>query len=711
MVVLNTILLFPLLLLFVGWKFGIEDDDIFGIVDYYNNRMFSLCESYAILIGNSRCVCIRNHCNQRNHRTSTMYIQFHIHKGDYTHVTARVVGNEDITEIELKWDVSTYYDIFNNDVWSIEGIADFADIINKRPTSSMTRVSSEVAMRPSKVIVCELQLYSTYLFKSKTSTPVYLARPIDHSLPTFYVHSNLKKKYTSNVWISIDYVSWSGADKFPTGSTKECFGSIHEFGATENALFQHYQLVRKSFKIPMTPAQLQQSTFAKKVTHDPFKRPIISIDPVGCRDIDDAFSYEHNEKSGETKLWIHISDVIHNTRWLHMIPADANNDVTFLNPTPNLAPVTLESLADNLPRSTSVYLKKSIVPMLPNEWSSGSASLIQGESRYMITLEITIRAEGTVEYQFIPTRGKITKNESYDSYVMTEELQRTVSRLYQDTVARYTNGNTEDIREFRVIDTHTLVEAMMIIYNVHFGNRVKQSIIRTQRPSRESSRESSPLPDKTLDTSLLNYLRIIKMEKANYLWVGDQCGDSTSHHSLGLLRYTHASSPIRRMVDLMNQYIYFYGLSIDIPTLKICINNINQYEKTLRGFYRKLNVLFLADRACDPYKPLERCAYIVSCNTEKNRMSLYIPSESVTIRVPIVHRELVDTVRLVVTESHIEIYPVTSCVTVERDAPAEPTHRLPLNREILTRFYGKPNLFAIDDSLKFTMEVSKPESI
>jgi exoribonuclease R len=612
-----------------------------------------------------------------------MYIQFHIYKGDYTHVTASTIPqykeeSADACEYQLKWDVETYYGIFDGDVWNIVGIDKIDDILLQRPLD-MNCISSEISMKPAKAIVGELQLYSTYIFKTTTSTPVYLFRPIDYRLPSFYVHSNMKKKYDANVWISIDYTAWKSTDKFPSGSTKECYGSVNDFSATEVALFHHYQLYKKPFKIPT-----QETHTNKKVLHVPFKRPIISIDPDGCRDIDDAFSFEHDETTGITKLWIHISDVIHNTKWLNLSTGDSER------------PLALDTLIERLPRSTSTYLKKSIIPMLPNEWSSGNASLLQGETRYMLTLEIiynTMTSE--FQYDFIPTRGKITKNETYDSYTMSDVLQQSVSSIYTDTLSRY-SSNDGSMREFRVIDTHTLIEAMMIIYNVHFGNKVKQSIIRTQ--CSPNATRGIYHPQNVADTQLMNYLRIIKMEKASYRWIPHHSSESTTHSTLGLARYTHASSPIRRMVDLLNQYIYYYRLESNevAENLERQIETINQYEKLLRAFYRKLNVIYMANRASDPSNPLECDVFVVSVNIEKNRMTLYIPSENVSVRVPIVHSELLEITKVTMIDGH------SICCQSSIDGT---TKVIPMYRRIKTKFFGKPNLFAIDNSLKFVMEI------
>ena len=67
------------------------------------------------------------------------------------------------------------------------------------------------------------------------------------------------------------------------------------------------------------------------------KKDIISIDPDGCRDIDDALSYY--VENSILHLQIHISDVYYLLK--------------------NLKLLDIENV-------TSIYLKNCVIPMLPN---------------------------------------------------------------------------------------------------------------------------------------------------------------------------------------------------------------------------------------------------------------------------------------------------------------------------------------------------------
>ena len=93
--------------------------------------------------------------------------------------------------------------------------------------------------------------------------------------------------------------------------------------------------------------------------------PTFTIDPVTARDFDDAISAE-TLPGGGWRVWVHIADVA--------------------------AYVTPRSLVDRegYRRATSVYVPGTVAPMLPGELSNGACSLVPGEDRPTVTVEMTI---------------------------------------------------------------------------------------------------------------------------------------------------------------------------------------------------------------------------------------------------------------------------------------------------------------------------------
>jgi ribonuclease R len=96
--------------------------------------------------------------------------------------------------------------------------------------------------------------------------------------------------------------------------------------------------------------------------------PTFTIDPSSARDFDDAISAEIDAEGGWT-VWVHIADVS--------------------------AYVTPRSLVDReaYRRGTSVYVPGAVEPMLPEALSNGSCSLVPGQDRLAVTVEMVVRGE------------------------------------------------------------------------------------------------------------------------------------------------------------------------------------------------------------------------------------------------------------------------------------------------------------------------------
>jgi ribonuclease R len=96
-----------------------------------------------------------------------------------------------------------------------------------------------------------------------------------------------------------------------------------------------------------------------------------TIDPVAARDFDDAISAEVLDDRS-WRIWVHIADVS--------------------------AYVAPRSLVDReaYRRGTSVYVPGAVEPMLPGELSNQACSLVPGQDRLAVTVEMVLRGD-TVE--------------------------------------------------------------------------------------------------------------------------------------------------------------------------------------------------------------------------------------------------------------------------------------------------------------------------
>jgi ribonuclease R len=95
-----------------------------------------------------------------------------------------------------------------------------------------------------------------------------------------------------------------------------------------------------------------------------------TIDPATARDFDDAISAEPLDEADGWRVWVHIADVAAFVASRSHVDREAYR------------------------RATSVYVPAAVEPMLPAELSNGACSLVPGEVRATVTVEMTIGAGG-----------------------------------------------------------------------------------------------------------------------------------------------------------------------------------------------------------------------------------------------------------------------------------------------------------------------------
>jgi len=125
-----------------------------------------------------------------------------------------------------------------------------------------------------------------------------------------------------------------------------------------------------------------------------------TIDPSTAKDFDDAISAEELG-SGHWRVWVHIADVSAYVRPGSPIDREAHR------------------------RSTSVYVPGLVEPMLPEALSNGACSLVPGEDRLAVTIELEIRGE------------EVASSEAYRSLIRSDV------RLDYDSVDRLFSGEIE----------------------------------------------------------------------------------------------------------------------------------------------------------------------------------------------------------------------------------------------------------------------------
>ena len=317
--------------------------------------------------------------------------------------------------------------------------------------------------------------------------------------------------------------------------------------------------------------------------------PAFTIDPVTARDFDDAISAERLDGGG-VRVWVHIADVS-----------------AFVAP---------GSLVDReaARRATSVYVPGRVEPMLPEALSNDACSLVPGQERAAVTVEMDFDGERVARVAFY--RSAIVSDERLDydrvdrifagrepalaPWAQPLELAREVARAL---AARRARGSYLDIEtaepEFAFdrrghvtsaepspqTESHRVIEHLMIAANEQVATLLEERSVPAlfrvhERPDPTAVERlveqlasldvaTPPLGDHVSPSQAaeliaecsrlvtqhvtrtghgragLTFLVLRSLKQASY------APRNLGHAGLGLTRYCHFTSPIRRYPDLV----------------------------------------------------------------------------------------------------------------------------------------------------------------
>ena len=319
----------------------------------------------------------------------------------------------------------------------------------------------------------------------------------------------------------------------------------------------------------------------------------VTIDPAGARDLDDAISIIKHEVG--YKLYVHIADVS------YFVLKDNSID------------------RETIKRSFSVYLPNQVIRMLPPILSENLCSLLPYTDKYAVTTEINLNKYGNlVSYEIyksvIKSDYKFSYEEVYDILEgkkefhdggivddlfclkeLSEKLER--ERLKMPEV-RFNKG----VELYNSDYSHRMIEEAMILNNIISATELNKRGLKY--PSRYHPKPLEEYSKGILDNlSLINERNInININSIQSLFDNDNfnlkaynfhmtqrlltkakyCNTNEGHWALNLNLYSHFTSPIRRVPDIISHRLIFdqnYEDSEMDKILKICNENEFKYQK------------------------------------------------------------------------------------------------------------------------------------
>lgn len=482
---------------------------------------------------------------------------FKIHVNDRNYTSWEVLDTNKFNKIEM--DINPLENkLFTNDVFMV-------DTDNK-----ITIQHSSIREGPSIPGVLILDGNKTYGRQNRTKTGkndgskrnqtsggklYYKCIPDDIRLPFFLVPYEVKKigfsKVFKNLYVTINFDNWE--DKHPKAKLDNVIGPVD---ILDN--FYEYQLYCKSLNASIQKFQKDTSKSLENKCHDGIidtillKYPniqdrtdqsywnIITIDPLNSLDYDDGFGLVKLDED-VSQLSIYISNV---TIWMDIL---------------NL----WNSFSQ---RISTIYLPDKKRPMLPTILSDCLCSLRQNVRRVAFVMDIFIKDNDIINIKFCNAIIKVSHNYVY------EEPKLLGDKKYHNILQTAHELSKKNKYVNNVRNSHELVCYLMILMNYHSAKELikhKTGIFRSTIIKREVS-----IPD-TLPEEVMKFIKIWTSTSGQYI-NGSEIVD-TRHQLLDLDAYIHITSPIRRLVDLLNMIKFQF--ENDMIKLSEATNNF--YDKWL----------------------------------------------------------------------------------------------------------------------------------
>jgi exoribonuclease R len=367
--------------------------------------------------------------------------------------------------------------------------------------------------------------------------PIFRFIPYERSLGPFAVGCSQRSLFY-NVHAIVEPLTPSGEpisgakEKLPRATLVQLLGTPTPESETAVLLSTYAYDNKKSLR--KFPTESLDAGIVKLIPREQITGFTFNIDPPGCRDVDDTFTF-NKTPSGWT-ISINIADVS--------------------------AYIQEGSQLDEFIRqkATSFYSPtgECLAPMLP-PYIEEAASLLPGSEKLTLSLQFEYDAatKAMSGFRWLPSVTKTTTSYTYDE------------------------AQAERREEFKVLaeisgsqDSHKWVEALMILYNTKAGEHLKglgKGILRAH---------TEPQLEKLAQwTAIAPELSFMAYESAKFV----DASQEAFHYGLKTSNYAYASSPIRRYCDLVNQRVL---KGFDVKQTNV--EELNRRQKQAKAFSRDL---------------------------------------------------------------------------------------------------------------------------
>ena len=385
---------------------------------------------------------------------------------------------------------------------------------------------------------------------------LYKCIPDDQRLPSFLVPYDIQLGFSKNIknkYVLFKFEHWNNTH--PQGLLLETLGDVDKLSA-----FYEYQLYCKNINHPISNFSektreaikntkyeecidkiLQNPDFVIETRTDEY---MFTIDPYGSKDLDDGFSIKQFE-NGDWRISIYIANVFF---WLE----------------------TLKLWNSFSKRVSTIYLPDRSRPMLPSILSENLCSLLENHNRFAFCMDVYLdndakiikNKDGSEKIEWKNVLIKVNKNFAY------EDTKLVNNKHYQklfDITTKCNNGIT---------NSHDVVSYWMIFMNSQCGKKMvdnKFGIFRSATYNNLPKQINSIDMNEDTKRVIQNWNNLT----GQYIIYSD--GVVIDHELMNDKSYIHITSPIRRLIDQLNQILFFKKFHLITKISEECLHFLNNW--------------------------------------------------------------------------------------------------------------------------------------
>ncbi|CAD5318750.1 unnamed protein product [Arabidopsis thaliana] len=559
-----------------------------------------------------------------------------LHRGIYHQGKLRVnrfnpyeayVGSESIGEEIIIYGRSNMNRAFDGDIVAVELLPR-----DQWQDEKALSIAEEAPVRPSGRVVgvirrnwhsyCgSLEPMSLPAGSGGTAHALFVSK--DRRIPKIRINTRqLQNLLDMRIVVAVD--SWDRQSRYPSGHYVRPIGKIGDKETETEVVLIENDVDYSPFSsqvlacLPPLPWSVSSEDVSNPVRQDLRHLLVFSVDPPGCKDIDDALHCT-SLPNGNFELGVHIADV---TNFVH--PGTPLDD-------------------EASKRGTSVYLVERRIDMLPKPLTEDICSLRADVERlaFSVIWEMSPDAEiistrftksiikSSAALSYIEAQARMDDSRLTDSLTTDLRNMNTLAKIMRQrridrgalTLASAEvkfdidpeNHDPLNIGMYQILEANQMVEEFMLAANVSVAGQILKlfpscSLLRRHpTPTREmlepllrtaaaigltldvsSSKALADSLDRAVgeDPYFNKLIRILAtrcMTQAVYFCSGDLSPPEYHHYGLAAPLYTHFTSPIRRYADVFVHRLLAASLGIyklptvfqDRPQLTSVADNLN----------------------------------------------------------------------------------------------------------------------------------------